>query len=716
MKVPVWTLVFAIVASDAFAAAKPKTHETALTPTERWVVTQVVAGEVADLKKQFSEGGKRKLSANFLERLLTGALPAVTIHRNGVRIVGAVVDEPFNLSNAQIQSEVWLDNCTFNKEVDWSGARLTSNVTFEGSTFRGDVSFDYVRSAGSLILSKAIFEGELGFQKAEVANEFWLTEAQCKNEKKANFGMISVGGTLALNKAIFEGSVSFISASVGDLNADSAEFRSKNQVAAFFGMKVARTAFLARVVFEGPSSFSGFDVNGDLMAAQMEFRNNEKNKEAFFYGMRVGQGAYFNKAMFAGSVNFTSANIGDLNLNEAHFKNEEEVATFNGIKVVRTMFLNDTVFEGPVNFVAANVGTQVIANDTRFNSKTQPVEFNSMRVGGAAFFRRAVFEGAAGFGAAEFGGNFEANETQFKNPTALVMLAMKCGGFGSFWSTRFSGPVSFADSAFVDLFLGDAAPERSAISKVDFSRASIKRQLTITNINIGDFVAASLHVDGPTLFNKITVERSADLGGAEFGALDVSNSDWPKEPGAFRLQGMSYKHLRAAPDESESHAQLLKLVNQSAYTADVYGKLEHYFADQGYRSDADRIFIAGKRRERQEYLHGMPWLGSLLLDWLVGYGRRPWQAGIPCALFVTLGCVLFSPSKMEPQKPENAPRIYNRFWYSLDLFLPFVDLKADEVWKPKTDQRFLRHYVRAHVLLGWILIPVLLAAVTGLIK
>jgi hypothetical protein len=71
---------------------------------------------------------------------------------------------------------------------------------------------------------------------------------------------------------------------------------------------------------------------------------------------------------------------------------------------------------------------------------------------------------------------------------------------------------------------------------------------------------------------------------------------------------------------------------------------------------------------------------------------------------------------MEPQKPEDAERVYNRIWYSLDLFLPFVDLQADDVWKPKTNERFLRHYVRLHVMLGWILVPLVLAALTGLIK
>ena len=105
-----------------------------------------------------------------------------------------------------------------------------------------------------------------------------------------------------------------------------------------------------------------------------------------------------------------------------------------------------------------------------------------------------------------------------------------------------------------------------------------------------------------------------------------------------------------------------------------------------------------------------------MLYLLVGYGRRPWQAVVPCAVLIALGCILFSPNKMEPQNPEETPRVYSRFWYSLGLFLPFVDLQANKVWKPKADQTFLRNYMQVHVLLGWVLIPIVLAALTGLIK
>ena len=208
--------------------------------------------------------------------------------------------------------------------------------------------------------------------------------------------------------------------------------------------------------------------------------------------------------------------------------------------------------------------------------------------------------------------------------------------------------------------------------------------------------------------------------------FDVSEASWPKIPAQFDMQGMRYKYIRAVKaNELESHKALVQSADQSAYSADVYGNLEEFFKRQGYRADADRAFIAGKWREQKEYFHRgnwFRWLGSWTLYLLVGYGRRPWQAAIPCAVLVALGCVLFSPAKMELQdpkelqKPEETRHQYNRFWYSLGLFLPVVDLKSSELWKPMKKHPFLRNYVRVHILMGWILIPLVLAALTGLIK
>jgi len=102
---------------------------------------------------------------------------------------------------------------------------------------------------------------------------------------------------------------------------------------------------------------------------------------------------------------------------------------------------------------------------------------------------------------------------------------------------------------------------------------------------------------------------------------------------------------------------------------------------------------------------------------LVCYGRRPELAFIWSAFIVSIGYFVFRPKEaMELQQPEATSQNFNPLRYSLDLFLPFIDLQAANVWLPKQGRYFAQHYMRVHTILVWILIPIGLAALTGIIK
>jgi uncharacterized protein YjbI with pentapeptide repeats len=597
-----WFLDISLATSLAmiFASADAQIGEKKLTPAEKWVVAQAAAGEIADLSKQFPEEKDRKLSAHFLEDLLMGALPGVKPHRNGVRIMGAIIDEPIDLTDAQIPYRVWLDNCQFMSSATFLRTSFSGTILFDESTFKAEASFNSMKVGHDAFFRKAVFEGSADFVGVGITSDFVADDAQFKNkEQGADFNSMKVRETASFKKAVFEGPVGFGSADiVSNFEAQNAQFKNKEQGASFSSMKVGHTAFFTKAVFEGPVDFVRAEITTSFVADETQFKN--KQQGVSFSGMKVGADAFFRKAVFEGPVNFAAADIGGaFSADQAQFKNKEQEATFDSMKVGHTAFFTKAVFEGPVDFITADFASNFEANEAQFKNKDQTAYFDSMKVGGGAFFRKAVFE----------------------------------------------GPV--------------------------------------------------------------------ELSFSDFAALDLSYTVYH---GALYLQAMNYKQIIAAPKEPESHEALLKLAGQSAYRADVYGNLEAFFLRQGYRDDADRAFIAGKRREREQLPYGLNWFGSWLLDWLVGYGRHPAHAGYFCAFFVALGCFLFSPKRMEPQKPDDAPRVYNRFWYSLSLFVPLVDLQAHTVWKPKTEETFLRNYLRVQILLGWILIPILLAAVTGLIK
>jgi len=364
----------------------------------------------------------------------------------------------------------------------------------------------------------------------------------------------------------------------------------------------------------------------------------------------------------------------------------------------------------PIDLANAQIPCDVVLMHCQFNASTmfdgvsfagkisfenstfkETAGFTSMKVGGTASFERAVFEGPVYFDLANIARAFYAEETKFQKGASFTAIKV---GDAFFSNAVFEGPVGFIKADIAGFF------------GVVNAKFQYKKQ---------GVAFISMKVGGNASFGGAVFEAPVLFNFSEFVYLDLSNASWP----AVSMQGMSYKYIRAAGEEPESHTALLRLADQSAYSAEVYSKLEEFFLRQGYRGDADKAFIKGKRRERDEYFRSGDWFGwlrSWTLYLLVGYGRRPWRAGIACAVVIALGCVLFSPKKMEPQKPEDTPRVYSRFWYSLNLFLPVVDLQAGKAWKPKANQTFLRNYMRVHILLGWILVPLVLAALTGLIK
>jgi hypothetical protein len=52
----------------------------------------------------------------------------------------------------------------------------------------------------------------------------------------------------------------------------------------------------------------------------------------------------------------------------------------------------------------------------------------------------------------------------------------------------------------------------------------------------------------------------------------------------------------------------------------------------------------------------------------------------------------------------------------LDRLIPVADLGMKNVWGPKQTSSLARNYMRVHIILGYLLITVGLAAVSGLVK
>ncbi len=434
---------------------------------EKYLLDQVAAGQLVDLRAAFPAEGARMIRGVFLEELLNGTRKDCIIHRNGVQIEGAIVRESVDLRNTEIARDTRLVRCRFEGGVNFSKSIFKDGLSVEESVFHGPAILAEMKVNRGLSLQKAVFESSANFEQLEVS------------------GVLQAGG----------------------------------------------------VAFE--------DVNGT----------------AAFNSLKAGSTVCFTNALFAGAVDFQNSRVGgDLRFDGARFPHPTGFASFEGLKVE-----------------------------------------------GSSFFSRA----------------------------------------------QFAGYVSLKDS--------------------------------------------------------------------QFHALDLTQVKWPeREYGAWLwLNGVGYQRISAGEQRS-SWSNLLALVDRaahrSAYSSDIYSSLAEFYRREGYPREANQFLIAQKRRERDEALNGMQWWWSLFLDWFVGYGRSPERALLWSVLIVSIGMLVFRPRRMEPRTTNLKTDYYSPFWYSVDLFLPLIKLQDAELWKPRDNFRFARFWSRLHTMLGWALIPIAVAAWTGMLE
>lgn len=97
-----------------------------------------------------------------------------------------------------------------------------------------------------------------------------------------------------------------------------------------------------------------------------------------------------------------------------------------------------------------------------------------------------------------------------------------------------------------------------------------------------------------------------------------------------------------------------------------------------------------------------------LLDAAVGYGYRPWQAGLWLIALTLLGTAAFHTAQPKPVKPgEGAP--FSPLVYSLDLLIPIGGLGQRNAWY--WEPTALQWTAYAMIAAGWLLTTAVIAGV-----
>jgi len=249
-----------------------------------------------------------------------------------------------------------------------------------------------------------------------------------------------------------------------------------------------------------------------------------------------------------------------------------------------------------------------------------------------------------------------------------------------------------------------------------------------------------------------TPQTKLDLENASVGSLFDDRASWPAA-GNLELGGFTYSEFGGdSPADSEDRLQWLAL-QPPRYRPQPYAQLAKALKQSGRIEGETEVLIAQRIAQRQSDRLSLPsraW--NLLLQGTIGYGYRPMRALWWIAGFVFLGAMLFQwgyrAGALTPTEPDayevfargGRPPVhyphFNAFVYSLENFLPVVDLHLGDHWRPNPRERvvadpasgewgtanataagkLLRWYLWFHILAGWVLTPLLFAGLSGLIR
>ncbi|MFC4112839.1 hypothetical protein [Nonomuraea zeae] len=201
------------------------------------------------------------------------------------------------------------------------------------------------------------------------------------------------------------------------------------------------------------------------------------------------------------------------------------------------------------------------------------------------------------------------------------------------------------------------------------------------------------------------VDGVVTLAHSTLGTLYDHPATWPAK---LRLSGLRYDRLRGAGD-----AERIGWVTRDpeGFRPQPYEQLAAWYLGDGNDALARRTQLAKLRARRQtQGLGGRVW--GRLLDGAVGYGYRPWLAGLWFALLLMVGTVVFGVSPPRALKPAESPD-FNSFAYAFDLLLPIPAFGQRELFDPAGWTQWLAYGL---IICGWILATALIAGATRILR
>jgi hypothetical protein len=708
-------------------------------------------------------------SANFTGVIFEGA----TFFANfmGVHIAGNATffgcrfDGPVDFTTAEIGGT-----------AGFQGAIFQGAASFNTAIMRGLANF---RAEPELNLKAASFAGDANFVGVNFGDTADFSSVQfLAKDKIVLFGNARFHSLVHFYGAVFQGSVNIAGAQIaGDAHFQNTHFGSAPDAetdttskpamrdADFSMARFGSSVNFASAVFEGPSlraNFTAAHITGNATFSGCRFDGPADFTTAIIGGAAAFQGAVFQgttsfnttvvrglanfrawpernlrPATFAEEANFVGVTFGETaDFTAAHFQGKQSALLLDSAKFSHNAFFSGACFEGPSTFVGASfegatyfqavrfaLGAQATFRGARF---AQGAYFQYARFGGAATFEMAFYGMEANFSGAEFHLDAKFNGSQF-------------AGMAHFDPTideKFCtlGPLFHLFSCDHARFERDAHFEGACFTQPASFRETSFRSL---HFQAGEEADVRRRFEDTVDFRGCTYERIDVRWQSILLREEMWDTAVAADPLGRRLPAPLQRRVCQPP------------VRQTPYDRQPYAQLEARLRSAGLDGVADDVYLERCRVERAQAsfrAHPSRWIGRHVYKWVANCGVQPIRLAVFALLLVAGGTAVFSqPGAVVPVAPEKNSKTSmaapppaetqlgraEAFGVSLHQFLP-VDVPLGDEWKPAQSAievplgiGAMKPHVRVNPtvyatfflrLAGWILVPLGVAALTGLLR
>jgi hypothetical protein len=676
----------------------------ALLPAEQRLIEHAGAGTRCVLDGTGID--QRRVRSEILYGLL--AEDKWRVHPRGVRLCGAVIDEPLDAEHTALNAPLVLELCELRAGFTFHAARATAieliDCRIVGAPDASQLHAGSLRLHGSLItahlsLAGAVIDGDLDLEHLQVLGADTTGTAVLADQMRVEGGAV-------LGDLETYGTVRLLGASIGgNLDLDGARLVAPDTAVLADGLRVGGGAFLGK----GLSATGAIRLAGGRIEGQLSFGGatiggtDEAGNSVVGDGLHVGNDAFFNDGFSAsGAIRLAGATIGgNLEVNGAEITGADaygDALIAHGMTVQGDAFLQHLGSAGALRLTGATIGGLLsLAGGTITGTDDDGygIVADGLGVGSDALLRDGLaITGAIRLTGAAVVGDLEMNGTTVEGTDpygdAIVATRLHVGG---------------------DMILGEGF---KAEGRLRLEQAAVAGRLVLTPARSTPLMLLGARcgelVDAPASW-----PRAGDLAlrGFRFGTL-ASDTGWRQRLGWIRRQG----YVDWSPDP--------------------YEQLASFYTGIGDETAFRRIRFA-KHDDELRHLRttGLPGTLSYRIcrrpfGWLLGYGYRRHRAGWLLVAMLIAAALVFRQAErdrgMVPDPPDppdataqpcgEAHPCFNALVYGADVVLPIVDLGQDERWRPIETDRGGPVWVWARwafIAIGWVLASVFVAAFAGLV-